>query len=256
MSPSLGSHLDAVQILVAVFFLFFAGLVYVLRQEDKREGYPMVDISPRGVTLEGFPPMPAPKTYNLLEGGTEQTPHYYAASAMRGVPAFGFPGAPLEPVGDPMLAELGPGAYPMRSDLPMMSDGELQTLPLRHAHGWRVSSEDPDPRGMPVMDVRYVTVGRVVELWVDRSVKILRYLEVELSLPEALGERVLLPIYYADVRGGRDKMVRVRAIRAHQFANVPRLASPDQITAREEDRVSAYYASGFIFSFAPTGAVP
>ncbi len=256
MSPAFTSQLDSVQILVAVFFVFFAGLVLALRREDKREGYPMTDITPRGVVIEGFPPPPPPKTYNLLEGGTTQTPHYYAPSKMLGAPAFGFPGAPLDPVGDPMLAELGPGAYPMRSDLPMLTDGELQTVPLRLAPGWRVSAEDPDPRGMPVKDTRYVAVGRVVELWVDRSVKILRYLEIELSLPKAPGARVLLPIYYADVKSGRDPLVRVRALRAHQFADVPRLASPDQITAREEDQVSAYYANGLIFRFAPTGARP
>ncbi len=250
MSPAFTMQLDAVQILVAMFFVFFAGLIYALRREDKREGYPMTDITPQGVAIEGWPPMPRPKIYNLLEGGTTQTPHYYADSKMLGTPAFAFPGAPLDPAGDPMLAELGPGAYPMRSDLPMLSEGEPQTRPLRLAPGWRVSEGDPDPRGTPVLDTRFVAVGHVVELWVDRSVKILRYLEIELTLPEAPGARVLLPIYYADVKSGRDPLVRVRALRAHQFAAIPRLASADHITAREEDRVSAYYANGLNFSFA------
>jgi photosynthetic reaction center H subunit len=245
MSPAFTHDLDAVQILVAVFFLFFAGLIYILRQEDKREGYPMIDLSPVNTPIEGFPPMPAPKIYNLLEGGTTQMPHDYGSSAMRGTALMRFAGAPLVPDGDPMLAELGPGAYPLRKDEPMLSEGEPQVQPLRLAHGWRVSKGDPDPRGVTVVDNRFVPVGVVAELWVDRSVKILRYLEVALTVPEAPDAHVLLPIYYADISKRR---VRVRALLAHQFVHVPRIASLDQITAREEDRVSAYYANGLIFS--------
>ena len=103
----------------------------------------------------------------------------------------------------------------------------------------------PIRAGVTVVDNRFVPVGVVAELWVDRSVKILRYLEVALTVPEAPDAHVLLPIYYADISKRR---VRVRALLAHQFVHVPRIASLDQITAREEDRVSAYYANGLIFS--------
>ena len=245
MSPAFTHQLDAVQILVAIFFLFFAGLVYVLRQEDKREGYPLIDFSPVNTPIEGFPAMPPPKIYNLLEGGTTQMPHHYGSSAMRGTALMRFGGAPLVPDGDPMRAELGPGAYPLRKDEPLRMEGAPQVQPLRAAAGWKVSKGDPDPRGLPVVDNRFALAGTVVELWVDRSVKILRYLEIALSLPEAPGAHVLLPIYYADVSR---KRVRVRALLAHQFVHVPRIAGGDQITAREEDRVSAYYANGLVFS--------
>lgn len=256
MSPALTGHLDAVQILVAIFFLFFAGLIYVLRREDKREGYPMLDLTPADRPIQGFPEMPPPKIYNLLEGGTTQMPHHYGSSLMRGAPLLRFPGAPLVPLGDPMLAELGPGAYPLRKDEPMLMDGEPQVQPLRTAHLWKVSKGDPDPRGMRVLDSRATPVGTVTDLWIDRGVKILRYLEIELSLPEAQGARVLLPIYYADIGTARRPRVRVRALLAHQFADVPRLASHNEITAREEDRVSAYYANGFIFSRGQPGGLP
>ena len=255
MIGAITQHLDGVQILVATFFAFFLFLVYVLRREDKREGYPMQDISPEGMPIQGFPPAPPPKTYNLLEGGTTQMPHHYGSSAMRGAPLLRFPGAPLVPLGDPMLAELGPGAYPLRKDEPMMSEGRPATLPLRIARDWSVSKGDTDPRQLPVVDGRGRPVGVVRELWVDRGVKILRYLEVELSLPEVAGMRVLLPIYYADV-SARYGRVRVRALLAHQFATVPALASNDQITAREEDRVNAYYAGGLIFSRGVYGSLP
>jgi photosynthetic reaction center H subunit len=42
--------------------------------------------------------------------------------------------------------------------------------------------------------------------------------------------------------------VRVRSILAAQFADVPQLANPDQITRREEDRVSAYYGGGTLYA--------
>ena len=69
------------------------------------------------------------------------------------------------------------------------------------------------------------------------------------------GRRVLLPIYFADVSKRRG-WVRVRALLAPQFADVPGLANPDQITAREEDRVNAYYASGPLFSQGTNGGLP
>jgi photosynthetic reaction center H subunit len=42
--------------------------------------------------------------------------------------------------------------------------------------------------------------------------------------------------------------VRVRSILAEQFNAVPDLASPDQITAFEEDRISAYYGGGTLYA--------
>ncbi len=52
--------IDLAQIAIYAFWLFFAGLVYYLRREDKREGYPMVSDGPGGV-IQGFPKTPGPK---------------------------------------------------------------------------------------------------------------------------------------------------------------------------------------------------
>jgi photosynthetic reaction center H subunit len=255
MTDAITRYIDGEQILVAAFFIFFAYLVYYLRREDKREGYPLVDISPAGTVSEGFPGTPEPKIYTLLDGGTTQMPHDEAPSRMLGQQLMRFPGAPLVPLGDPLLAEIGPGAYPMRKDEPMLSMGTPQVQPLRVAADWHVSKGDIDPRGMTVVDGHYTPVGVVRDLWVDRGIKILRYLEVELTLPEAEGRRILLPIFYADVSRRRAR-VRVRALMAHQFALVPNLASMDQITAREEDRVNAFYAGGQMFSRGQAGGLP
>ena len=53
-------RLDGAQIALYVFWLFFGGLIYYIRREDKREGYPLE--SPQG-PREGWPKMPEPKTY-------------------------------------------------------------------------------------------------------------------------------------------------------------------------------------------------
>jgi photosynthetic reaction center H subunit len=255
MTGAITETIDAEQILVAAFFLFFAFLIYYLRREDKREGYPLVDISPVGTVSEGFPATPEPKIYTLLDGGTTQMPHDEAPSRMMGQQLMRFAGAPLVPLGDPLLAEIGPGAYPMRKDEPMLNMGTPQVQPLRVASEWHVPEKETDPRGMIVVDGHYAEVGVVRDLWVDRGIKILRYLEVELTMPEAEGRRILLPIFYADVSRRRAR-VRVRALMAHQFVLVPGLASMDQITAREEDRVNAFYAGGQMFSRGLAGGLP
>ena len=62
-------YIDVAQVALYAFWIFFAGLIFYLRKEDKREGYPLVTQRPDHI-LEGFPPMPAPKTFLLPHGGT------------------------------------------------------------------------------------------------------------------------------------------------------------------------------------------
>jgi len=42
--------------------------------------------------------------------------------------------------------------------------------------------------------------------------------------------------------------VIVQSIMGAQFEDVPMLASPDQVTLREEDKIQAYYASGHLYA--------
>ena len=245
---ALTGHLDAVQILVGLFFLFFLALVYYLRREDKREGYPLWDVSPRHVPIEGFPAVPPTKVYLLLEGGTTTMPHRFEPSASRGIPAENYFGAPLIPIGDAMLAEIGPGAYPMRKTTPLLSEGKPQVQPMRVAEGWDVMKGDTDPRGMRVIDGGKVEVGTVVDLWVDRGVKILRYLEVELDGPaqNGLSQRIMVPIFRTDIREKR-RVVIVQTMLAGHIRLAPRLGNPDEISAREEDQVNAYFSAAHMY---------
>jgi photosynthetic reaction center H subunit len=61
------------------------------------------------------------------------------------------------------------------------------------------------------------------------------------------GRRVLLPMQIAEIQKGRKRLL-VDAILAAQFANVPVLANPEQVTRDEEERISAYYGAGRLYA--------
>ena len=58
-------RLDVAQLMLYGFWLFFFALVYYLRREDKREGYPLE--SRRG-PVGGWPAPPGPKAFLAREG--------------------------------------------------------------------------------------------------------------------------------------------------------------------------------------------
>ncbi len=64
---ALTSYIDVAQLTLYAFWLFFAGLVYYLLRENKREGYPMIGDRP-GTHPEGWPGVPPPKTFLLADG--------------------------------------------------------------------------------------------------------------------------------------------------------------------------------------------
>ena len=59
-------RIDLAQIALYTFWFFFAALVYYLRREDKREGYPLTRETD-GTTVNGFPMPPAPKVFKHSE---------------------------------------------------------------------------------------------------------------------------------------------------------------------------------------------
>lgn len=54
-------YIDFAQLALYAFWIFFAGLIYYLRREDKREGYPLE--TRRKVRVQGWPPIPAEKYF-------------------------------------------------------------------------------------------------------------------------------------------------------------------------------------------------
>ena len=245
------SYIDLPQVAFWLFFLFFLGLVYHNRRWDKREGYPMKASPFSSEASLGFPEPPRdPEVYILNEGGTTVAPHFYAPGPTHAEPLYQFAGTPLSPLGNPLLAGIGPGSYVLKRDEPMLTEGGLLLLqPLRLLEDWSVTKHEADPRGMRVFDWRWEPVGVVRDVWVDRGIKIIRILEVELDPGLGAGP-VLVPIYHTVIRESA-REVRVTALRFDQFADVPRPASPDRITGQEDERLNAYYAAGNFFRRRP-----
>jgi photosynthetic reaction center H subunit len=248
MTGAITSYIDVAQLMLYAFWLFFAGLIYYLRTEDKREGYPLKSDRSGSIAVQGFPPVPKPKTFLLPHGGTVTVPRAETPHDLRAKSYGGYLGAPLEPTGDPMLDGVGPAAYGNRADVPDLTfdDGIPKIVPLRVAIDFHLAEEDPDPRGMTVYGADGKPAGVVADVWVDRSEVIVRFLEVEIA--SAAGpHHVLLPITMSLI-DGTAKKVKVGAITAAQFANVPVLRDRDQVTLLEEDRITAYYGGGQMYA--------
>lgn len=234
-------YIDVAQLVLYAFWIFFAGLIYYLHRENKREGYPLESDRSRAIQVQGWPAVPAAKTYRLANGDTVSVPNARRDNQPplhEGV----YRGAPLQPEGDPLLAGVGPGSWADRADVADMTyEGLPKIVPLRADPAFGVAHQDVDPRGLPVLGDDGVEGGRVVDLWVDRSEMLFRYLELE--VPGA--GRVLLPMNFARVQQRR---ILVSSILGHQFAKVPATRQAEQVTLLEEEKIMAYYGAGTLYA--------
>ncbi len=165
-------------------------------------------------------------------------------------------GAPLEPIGNPLSAGIGPGAWAQRADRPDLTiKGAHRIVPMRVATDFFVAHEDPDPRGLDVKGMDGVVGGKVVELWVDRSEPCLRYLEVEV----AEGTRRLFPVPFMRMPrpsswipfvsvGPSATHVQIDVLKAADFAGIPATKHADIVTLLEEDKISAYFGAGSMYN--------
>jgi photosynthetic reaction center H subunit len=240
--------IDFAVISVFLFFAFFLSLIFYLRREDRREGYPLEeDPSGRVRTAGGFLFTALPKTFKLPQGRGEVTvpnaTRDRRALAARRVSVT--PGSPLVPTGNPLVDGVGPAAYAERAKVPdLTAHGDPKIVPLRVATDFAIAKGDADPRGMAVIGADKRHAGTITEVWVDRAESTIRYLEVAL---DSGGQTVLLPITMA-LLNKVGRRFEVDAITAAQFADVPRIANPDQVTFYEEERVVAYYGGGFLYA--------
>ena len=244
-------YIDVAQLVLYAFWIFFAGLVFYLHRENKREGYPLELEDTGRVIAQGFPAMPKPKTYLLRSGEVITAPNPKRDDHRLIAETFaGHFGAPLVPTGNPMLDGIGPGSYALRPDTPDLTfDDHPRIVPLRVAKSLGVDAGDTDPRGLPVVGTDGVVAGTVTDLWVDQAEALFRYLEVQLKD----GTRaVLLPMGFARVK---PRLIQVDAITAAQFAAVPATRSNERITMLEEEKVMAYYGAGTLYA-TPSRAEP
>ena len=166
-------------------------------------------------------------------------------------------GAPLEPIGNPLTAGIGPGSWANRADRPDLTiKGIARIVPMRVATDFFVAHEDPDPRGLDVIGMDDAVAGKVVDLWVDRSEPCLRYLEIEVSggsgrrlvplpftrIPRQKG---FLPFMSTDTSAPH---VKVHVLKSGDFAGIPQTKSPDLVTLLEEDKISAYFGAGSLWN--------
>ena len=247
-------YIDVAQVTLYVFWIFFAGLIYYLHREGKREGYPLQSDRSNHIKVQGYPSLPPSKSYLLPhDGGTLTTPRVESDTRpLMARPSAAWPGAPLVPTGNPMRDGVGPAAWAERSDKPDLSaDGHLRIVPLRAALGYHIEGRDPDPRGMTVIGADGKPAGTIKDAWVDVSECLIRYLEVAVA---GNGPTVLLPMNFARIDAWR-RQVAVKSILASQFAGVPQVATANQVTRREEDRICGYYGGGTLYA-TPARAEP
>ena len=82
MQGAITSYIDVAQVTLYAFWVFFAGLILYLRREDKREGYPLESDRSGAIRVQGFPPIPEPKTFLLPHGGSYQALRFVATACI------------------------------------------------------------------------------------------------------------------------------------------------------------------------------
>jgi photosynthetic reaction center H subunit len=242
-------YIDVAQVTLYVFWAFFFGLVFWLRKEDRREGYPLESDPTGRVKDQGFLLLPKAKTFLTRDGTSAVAPNFKRDTrpvAARRVGAW--PGAPLVPTGNPLVDGVGPAAWAERSDKPDQTwDNKNKIVPARTDAHYGIANGDPDPRGMAVIAADGKVAGTVTDIWVDRAEHVVRYLEVDAGTPGT--GPLLVPMNLTKIGGTtKERHVKVKAILAHQFADAPRIKSADSVTFLEEDRICAYFAGGHLYA--------
>lgn len=247
-SDTINTHFDLALVSLYVFWVAFAGLIYYLVRESRREGFPLLN-EVRGELVVRAPYTAPPEKSFLTAHHGRIVPHTPERD-LTGLlsPQSLLPGAPLQPLGNPMADGVGPASYAMRADVPDMTfdDNTPKIVPLRTAPAYSIAEEDPNPVGFAVVTADGLQAGTVVDAWVDRSDMLIRYLEADAEGTTGM-RRIVFPMFLATVNA-RERRVNVVSVLAHQFLEAPGLQNADTITLREEDRISGYFAGGHMYA--------
>ncbi len=243
--PGLTQDFDVGLLVIDTWVLFFIGLIYYLRREDQREGYPLISERTGRPIHNNFIPSPPKKTFLLEDGSTLTLPREpnERTGGLKQLPGP-VEGTGFVPTGNPLADAVGPASYANRQDHPDVTwEGEPRILPLRAAKGWSLVEDDIDPRGWDVVATDGKTAGVVKEAWIDQVEPQVYYWEVA----TAGGRTVLLPARLAVLDEDVNK-VRVQSVTAAQLAAAPGIKSPNEITLLEEDKISGYFAGGKLYA--------
>ena len=238
--------LDVTELVFLAFVLFFIVLVFYLRREDRREGYPLEDeVTGRVDTPGGSLSQASPKTFQMPFGrDSVSTPTKGREKVdVAGKRTFRSPGAPYYPTGNPLEDGIGPAAWADRAKhADLDAEGHPRIVPIGTVPSITVHKKDDDPRGMKVIAADGEEAGTVTDIWVDRAEHVIRYLEVDTGK-----KKVLVPMGMSLVKG-RKGMVMCDALNAKDFASAPVPAKKDEITFYEEERVVAYFGGGYLYA--------
>lgn len=244
MSGNIVGFIDVAELALYAFTLFFIGLIFWLRREDRREGYPLEDEMTGAIESAGGPMHTGTTKSFLLPFGkgtvtapTQGREPVKIAAERR----ENFGGAPYSPTGNPLTDGVGPAAYAERARWPDIdAHGNPRIVPMASDAGIMIAAASPDPRGLPVVGADGKVAGTVTDLWFDRAEHMVRYLAVDTG-----AGTVLAPMAMALVRKDH---VSLDAINAADFAGAPMPAAPAEITRYEEERVVAYYGGGYLYA--------
>lgn len=246
MNPHITAGIDVALLVFNAFVLFFIVLVFYLRREDRREGYPLEDATTGRLDSVGGAMHTASTKSFLLPFG-----HGIVTAPSKGREPVDiaarridrFDGAPYAPTGDPLVDGIGPAAWANRAKRPDLDmDGHPRIVPLANAAGYGIAREDSDLSGWPVIGADGGVAGTVSALWIDTADRLVRYIQLA-----GEGAPLLAPMMTAKIDRRRRRVV-IDALNAAQFANVPRLEAADRITLYEEERVQAYFGGGYLYA--------
>ena len=157
MRGELTAHMDVAQVVLHRVHAVFRGAGLLSAPRGPAGGLPARG---RGRRATSRPATSSgsrePKTFLRADGRKVLAPNYKAderpINARKAEP---WPGAPLTPTGDPLLADVGPGSYAARRDEPYKTaDGHDLLAPLRVATNFAVPAEGANPVGFEVVGER------------------------------------------------------------------------------------------------------
>lgn len=239
--------IDVAQVTLYAFWIFFAGLVFYLRREDRREGYPLENEAAGRLKAPDPILIPSPKAFRLSSGHTTYAPQTNVAydANVQSAKREPWPGAPYYRNEASLVTGVGPGSWvPRHDEHDRTWDGQYRIVPLRVADHFVVHEDGPNPIGMTVFGADRNVAGTVSDLWLDRGESLVRYYEVELG---AGGRRVLMPATFCTT-GRLTRTVKTEALLAAQFADIPGTKDPDSVTLLEEERIMAYFGAGTLYA--------
>ena len=97
---------------------------------------------------------------------------------------------------------------------------------------------------MPVVSKDDQVVAHVTEMWIDEAEQEVRYLELALEAEHGSGTR-LVPMTLSKLQ---PRWVMVKSLHSSRFDGVPQVRTEGVITKLEEEKISAWFAGGAMYS--------